>query len=57
MFEIGPASRDVADTPGMTASALKVLLTSSDPKMPNLILTPEETENVAAYVPSLRHPR
>jgi hypothetical protein len=57
MFEIGPAFRDVAGIPGMTATALKVLLASSHPKMPNLVLTLEETANVAAYVLSLRHPR
>jgi hypothetical protein len=35
--EIGPAFRSIADTPGMTATALRVFLTSSHPKMPNLI--------------------
>jgi hypothetical protein len=29
---IGPALRDIADTPGMTATALKVFLMSSHPK-------------------------
>jgi cytochrome c551/c552 len=39
---IGPAFRDIANTRGMTATALRVFLTTSHPKMPNLILTPEE---------------
>jgi hypothetical protein len=42
-FEIGPAFHDIAHTSGMTVTALKVFLTSSHPKMPNPILTPEET--------------
>jgi mono/diheme cytochrome c family protein len=57
MIEIGPAFRDVANTPGMTAMALRVFLTSSHPKMPNLILTSEEIADVAAYILSLRDHR
>jgi mono/diheme cytochrome c family protein len=56
-IEIGPAFGNIADTPGMTATALKVFLTSSHPKMPNLILTPEETADVTAYILSLRDHR
>jgi mono/diheme cytochrome c family protein len=51
---IGPAFRDIARTPGMTAAALGAFLTSSHPKMPNLILTPEEIADVSAYILSLR---
>ena len=57
MLEIGPAFRDIADTPGMTATALKVFLTSSHPKMPNLVLTPQEMADVTAYILSLRRHR
>jgi len=56
-FEIGPAFRDIANTSGMTATALRVFLTSSHPKMPNLILTPEEIADVSAYILSLRNHR
>jgi mono/diheme cytochrome c family protein len=52
---IGPAFRDIANTRGMTATALRVFLTTSHPKMPNLILTPEEIADVAAYILSLRN--
>jgi mono/diheme cytochrome c family protein len=52
---IGPAFRDIANTRGMTAMALRVFLTTSHPKMPNLILTPEEISDVSAYILSLRH--
>lgn len=54
---IGPAFRDVANTSGMTATAIRVFLRTSHPKMPNLILTPEETDDVIAYILSLRVPR
>jgi mono/diheme cytochrome c family protein len=54
---IGPALLNIANTPGMTVTALRVLLTSSHPKMPNLILTPEQTADVIAYILSLRAPR
>jgi mono/diheme cytochrome c family protein len=54
---IGPAFRDVANTRGMTATALRVFLTSSHPKMSNLVLTPEEIADVSAYILSLHdHP-
>jgi cytochrome c2 len=53
-FVIGPAFRDVANTPGMTATALQAFLTSSHPKMPNLTLAREEKADVVAYIRSLR---
>ena len=51
---IGPNFQDIAKTKGMTATALRVFLTTSHPKMPNLILTPEQITDVAAYILSLR---
>jgi hypothetical protein len=56
-LEIGPAFRDIANTSGMTATAIRVFLTSSHPRMPNLILTPEEIADVTAYILSLRNRR
>ena len=53
---IGPAFRDIANTRGMTATALRVFLTTSHPKTPNLILTPDEIADVSAYILSLRWP-
>jgi hypothetical protein len=53
---IGPGFRDIANT-GMTATALRVFLTTSHPKMPNRILTPEQTADVIAYILSMRDPR
>ena len=54
LISIGPAFREIADTRGITATSLRVFLTTSHPKMPNLILTPEETADVIAYILSLR---
>jgi len=54
---IGPGFRDIANTPGMTATALRVFLRTSHPKMPNLILTAEQTADVIAYILSLGDPR
>jgi mono/diheme cytochrome c family protein len=51
---IGPNFQDISNTKGMTATALRVFLTTSHPKMPNLILTPEEIADVTAYILSLR---
>jgi mono/diheme cytochrome c family protein len=54
---IGPSFQDIANTKEMTSTALRVFLTTSHPKMPNLILTPDETADVIAYILSLREDR
>jgi cytochrome c551/c552 len=54
---IGPDFQDIANTKGMTATALRVFLTTSHPKMPNLILTPEQLSDVITYILSLRESR
>ena len=54
LIVIGPAFRDIANTRGVTATSLRVFLWTSHPKMPNLILTPDETADVIAYILSLR---
>jgi cytochrome c len=51
---IGPNFQDIANTKGMTATALRVFLTTSHPKMQNLILAPEQITDVIAYILSLR---
>jgi cytochrome c len=53
-FVIGPDFKDVASTFGMTPTALHVFLTTPHPKMPNLILTPQESADVIAYILTLR---
>jgi len=52
-----PSFTNVANTPGMTARALLVWLQSSHPSMPNLILAPDDRDNVIAYILSLKEVR
>ena len=54
MFDIGPDFETVANTPGMTATALNAFLLTSHPKMPNLILSPEQFADVITYILTLR---
>jgi mono/diheme cytochrome c family protein len=51
---IGPAFRSIANTPGMTVTALRVFLTTSHPKVPNPIIMSEQMADVIAYILSLR---
>jgi len=55
MFQIGPDFQTVANTPGMTATALNAFLLTSHPKMPNFILSREQSADVIAYILSLQH--
>ena len=49
---IEPSFRNIANRPGMTATALRVFLTTSHPKMPTPIA--EQMADVIAYILSLR---
>jgi mono/diheme cytochrome c family protein len=49
-----PTFQAAADTPGMTATALTVWLQSSHPTMPNIVLAPNDRDNVIAYILSLK---
>ena len=49
-----PHFEDVANRPGMTAAALRSWLRSSHPTMPNIILNPTDTDDVVAYILSLK---
>lgn len=44
----------LAQTPGMTATALFVHLQTSHPTMPNFVFEPEDSRNIVAYVLSLK---
>jgi hypothetical protein len=46
--------RTIANTPGMTDRALAVWLRTSHPTMPNLIIAPKDTDDLIAYIASLR---
>ena len=61
--QIGPARQDgppsfvdVANMPSTTALSLKVFLRSSHNKMPNLIIPDSETDDLIAYILSLKQP-
>ena len=52
-----PHFHAIADSPGMTTRALVVWLQSSHhATMPNLIIAPDDLDNVVAYIMSLRAP-
>ena len=57
MIAIAPDFQTIANTPGMTATALRAFLQTPHPKMPNLILTPEQSADVIAFLLSLRDRR
>ena len=49
-----PPFKDVANTKGMTATALTVWLTTSHPTMPNIVIEPNDMDNVVAFILSLK---
>lgn len=49
-----PSFAAVAATPGMTSTALNVILHTSHRSMPNIILNSEQTANITAYILSLK---
>jgi hypothetical protein len=53
MIAIAPDFQTIANTAGMTATALRAFLQTPHPKMPNLILTPELSADVIAFLLSL----
>jgi len=52
-----PPFRQIANTPGMTAAALKVALTTPHASMPNLIIKGEVADSIIAYILSLKDSR
>jgi mono/diheme cytochrome c family protein len=49
-----PTFRDLAETPGMTATALTVALRKPHRDMPDFILKPDELNNLTAYILGLK---
>ena len=50
-----PRFKDVANTPGMTPTALKVWLQNANhPTMPNIMIRGQELRNLIAYILSLK---
>lgn len=48
-----PSFEAVANTAGITARAIVVWLQSSHPTMPNLMINPDDRDNLVAYIMSL----
>jgi len=53
---IGPKFEDIANLPSTTALSLRTFLRSNHGKMPNFLLSSTDTDNVVAYILSLRRP-
>lgn len=53
-LEGAPAFQDVADDPAITSLALRVFLRSPHEEMPDFILSDTETDDVIAYILSLK---
>lgn len=49
-----PPFKVVADTPGITRTALGVFLQTPHPTMPNLLVEGEDADNLIAYILSLK---
>ena len=49
-----PSFATIAATPGITTMALNVFLNTSHRTMPNIILTPDQTKEIVAYILSLK---
>jgi mono/diheme cytochrome c family protein len=52
--EVPPSFEDIANLPSTTALSLKVFLRSNHKRMPNLILSDAEADDVIAYILSLK---
>ena len=49
-----PTFETIAHTPGMTPMAVRVWLRSAHREMPNLVLKPNEVDDVIAYLETLK---
>jgi cytochrome c len=52
-----PSFTDVADEPSLTEYTLRVFLRTPHPTMPNLIITPDEMDDIVSYIVSLKRKR
>ncbi|MBB4367900.1 mono/diheme cytochrome c family protein [Bradyrhizobium sp. cir1] len=53
-FDNAPSFQAIADRRGTTALSLKVFWRTSHQNMPNLVISPEQADALAAYILSLR---
>jgi mono/diheme cytochrome c family protein len=52
--EVGPSFFEVADHPATTELSLRAFLQTPHATMPNLMLTPEETDDIISYLLTLK---
>lgn len=52
--KVGPSFEDIANLPSTTAISLKAFLRSNHSNMPNFIISSADTDDVIAYVLSLK---
>ena len=52
--EKAPTFARIANTPGMTAAALRAALNTSHSTMPNLVIKDDDADSIIAYILSLR---
>jgi cytochrome c len=50
-----PAFTAIANQPSTTELSLKVFLRSSHPSMPNIIIAPDQADDLVRYILSLKH--
>jgi mono/diheme cytochrome c family protein len=53
-FSSAPTFPTIAAVPGMTATALQVALQTSHRSMPNIVLQPDERQDIVTYILSLK---
>ncbi|MBY0563317.1 MAG: cytochrome c [Hyphomonadaceae bacterium] len=53
-YPAAPPFEEIANTPGMTRLALGVWMQSSHPSMPQLVVEPEQLDDVHAYLLTLK---
>lgn len=51
-----PSFSEIAGQPSSTATSIRAFLATPHPTMPNLKLTPVETDEIVAYILSLQRP-
>ena len=49
-----PSFKKIANTPGMSVTALTVWSRTTHPTMPNLIIEPDDMDDLIAYILSLK---
>jgi cytochrome c len=52
--EMAPTFARIANTPGVTATALRAALNTSHRTMPNLVVSNDDADSIIAYILSLR---